>query len=123
MLNMTNDVYKILTEEEWRQGRASSKIITKLDLKDGFVHLSTASQLNASLSLYFANESKVVLAQINLSKIKNNLKYEVSSNSKNRNGKFPHFYGILNTNMILKTWQLERSAFCLPQEVLLQAEQ
>ena len=70
MLNMTNDVYKILTEEEWRQGRASSKIITKLDLKDGFVHLSTASQLNASLSLYFANESRVVLAQINLSKIK-----------------------------------------------------
>ena len=123
MLNMTNDVYKILTEEEWRQGRASSKIITKLDLKDGFVHLSTASQLNASLSLYFANESKVVLAQINLSKIKNNLKYEVSSSSKNRNGKFPHFYGILNTNMILKTWQLERSAFCLPKEVLLQAEQ
>ena len=50
---MTNDVYKILTEEEWRQGQASSKIITKLDLKDGFVHLSTASQLNASLSLYF----------------------------------------------------------------------
>ena len=120
---MTNDVYKILTEEEWREGRASSKIITELDLKDGFVHLSTASQLNASLSLYFANESKVVLAQINLSKIKNNLKYEVSSSSKNRNGKFPHFYGILNTNMILKTWHLERSAFCLPQEVLLQAEQ
>ena len=51
---MTNDVYKILTEEEWRQGKASSKIITKLDLKDGFVHLSTASQLNASLSLYFS---------------------------------------------------------------------
>ena len=120
---MTNDVYKILTEEEWRQGKASSKIITKLDLKDGFVHLSTASQLNASLSLYFSNESRVVLAQINLSKIKNNLKYEDASNANNRSGKFPHFYGILNTNMILKTWQLKRSAFCLPREVLLQAEQ
>ena len=120
---MTNDVYKILTEEEWRQGKASSQIITMLDLKDGFVHLSTASQLNASLSLYFSNESRVVLAQINLSKIKNNLKYEDARNANNRSGKFPHFYGILNTNMILKTWQLERSAFCLPQEVLLQAEQ
>ena len=120
---MTNDVYKILTEEEWRQSKASSKIITKLDLKDGFVHLSTASQLNASLSMYFSNESRVVLAQINLSKIKNNLKYEDASNANYRSGKFPHFYGILNINMILKTWQLERSAFCLPQEVLLQAEQ
>jgi|TARA_B100001741_G_scaffold274444_1_gene244179 Uncharacterized protein conserved in bacteria len=120
---MTNDVYKILTEEEWRQGKASSKIITKLDLKDGFVHLSTATQLNASLSLYFSNESKVILAQINLSKIINNLKFEDVSIANNRGGKFPHFYGILNTDMILKTWQLERSAFCLPKEVLLQAEQ
>ena len=50
---MINDVYKILTEDEWMKGKISSKIITKLDLKDGFVHLSKASQLNASLSLYF----------------------------------------------------------------------
>ena len=120
---MTNNVYKILTEDEWRKGKASSKILTKLDLKDGFVHLSKASQLNATLSLYFENEQRVVLLEINLSKIKNNLKYEVSNNPDNRNGKFPHFYGILDTSMISKIWQLERSAFCLPQEVLLQAEQ
>ena len=120
---MINDVYKILTENEWKKGKASSKIITKLDLKDGFVHLSKASQLNASLSLYFENEQRVVLLQINKSKIKNNLKYEFSSKSNDRHGKFPHFYGILNTNMISKIWQLERSAFCVPQEVLLQAEQ
>ena len=35
---MINDVYKILTEDEWKKGKASSKIMTKLDLKDGFVH-------------------------------------------------------------------------------------
>ena len=46
---MTNNVYKILTEDEWSKGKASSKILTKLDLKDGFVHLSKASQLNLSL--------------------------------------------------------------------------
>ena len=120
---MTNNVYKILTEDEWSKGKASSKILTKLDLKDGFVHLSKASQLNATLSLYFANEQRVVLLEIDLSKIKNNLKYEVSNNPDNRNGKFPHFYGILDTSMISKIWQLERSAFRLPQEVLLQAEQ
>ena len=32
---MTNNVYKILTEDEWSKGKASSKILTKLDLKDG----------------------------------------------------------------------------------------
>ncbi len=69
---MTNNVYKILTEDEWRKGKASSKILTKLDLKDGFVHLSKASQLTATLSLYFENEQRVVLLEINLSKIKKN---------------------------------------------------
>ena len=120
---MINDVYKILTEDEWMKGKVSSKIITKLDLQDGFVHLSKASQLNTSLSLYFENEQRVVLLQIDKSKINNNLKYEFSSKPNDRYGKFPHFYGILNTNMMSKIWQLERSAFCIPQEVLLQAEQ
>ena len=92
---MTNNVYKILTEDEWRKGKASSKILTKLDLKDGFVHLSKASQLNATLSLYFENEHRVVLLEINLSKIKNNLKYEVSSNSKIEMANFLIFMAFL----------------------------
>ena len=45
------------------------QIVTELDQQDGFVHLSSATQLNMTLSLYFSNEEKVVLVEINESDI------------------------------------------------------
>jgi uncharacterized protein (DUF952 family) len=38
-------------------------------------------------------------------------------------GLFPHYYGNLNINAISKTWHLNRGAFEIPIEVMLQAEQ
>ena len=51
---MQNEVFKVLTLKEWYQVQASGLIITELDQKDGFIHLSSLSQLNVTLSLYFA---------------------------------------------------------------------
>ncbi len=50
--NLNNEIYKVLTLDEWEQAQASGAIITELDKADGFIHLSTATQLNATLSLY-----------------------------------------------------------------------
>ena len=52
--DMKNKTYKVLTLEEWDKAQKSGSIITTLDQKDGFVHLSNASQLSATLSLYFS---------------------------------------------------------------------
>ena len=46
--NMKNDVYKVLTLDEWEIAETSGLIITELDQKDGFVHQSTASKLSAT---------------------------------------------------------------------------
>ena len=69
--NMKNQAYKVLTLKEWEQAQASKKIITKLDEKDGFVHLSTASQLSATIELYFSKEDKVVLLMVKLKFLEN----------------------------------------------------
>ena len=47
---MNNNVYKILREYEWEEAKESGQIITALDKKDGFIHLSTALQLAGTLS-------------------------------------------------------------------------
>ena len=47
--NVDNQIYKVLTVEQWEQAKISGSIITELDKKDGFIHLSTAAQLNACL--------------------------------------------------------------------------
>ena len=75
---MQNEVFKVLTLEEWGQAQASGIISTELDQKDGFVHLSFSSQLHLTLSLYFDEEEKVMLLQLDHSRIKNKLKFETS---------------------------------------------
>jgi uncharacterized protein (DUF952 family) len=121
--NLDNQIYKVLTPEEWSLAQASGVIITELDKKDGFVHLSTATQLNATLSLYFSKEESVVLLQIDNAQIHNKLKFEAPAPPGNRTSSFPHYYGDLNTKTVSKMWNLKRGAFEIPTEVMLQAEQ
>lgn len=120
--NVDNQIYKVLTVEQWEQAKISGSIITELDKKDGFIHLSTAAQLNATLALYFAKEKTVVLLQIDYSQTHDKLKFESPVPPGNRTSSFPHYYGDLNTNAISKIWNLGRGAFEIPIEVMLQAE-
>ena len=46
-------VYKVLTIKEWEEASEMGQIVTELDQQDGFVHLSSATQLNMPLSFYF----------------------------------------------------------------------
>ena len=115
-----NKVYKVLTLEEWEEASKIGQIVTALDQQDGFVHLSSATQLNMTLSLYFLKEEKVILLQINEDDVIEGLTYEYADK---RGGEFAHFYGELSTDKISQSWHLDRSAFSLPEEVMLEAEQ
>ena len=115
-----NKVYKVLTFEEWEESSKIGQIVTALDQQDGFVHLSSAKQLNMTLSLYFLKQEKVILLQINEGDIIEGLTYEYADK---RGGEFAHFYGELSTDKISQSWHLDRSAFSLPEEVMLEAEQ
>ena len=112
-------VYKVLTLQEWEGASKTGLVITDLDQKDGFIHLSSASQLNVTLALYFSQEEQVVLLQIKESEIAKDLTYEISEK---RGGQFAHLYGELSTKKISQFWHLDRSAFNLPNDVMLQAE-
>jgi uncharacterized protein (DUF952 family) len=119
-LTVEKTVYKVLTLTEWDEASQMGQIETVLDQQDGFIHLSSATQLNMTLSLYFSKEEKVILLQINESDIEEGLTYERADK---RGGEFAHFYGELSTQKISQLWQLDRSAFSLPSEIMLQAEQ
>ena len=119
-----NNVYKILRTNEWEEASLTGSIISDVDKKDGFIHLSTAVQLAATLSFYFKDSEIVFLLQLDLEKIeKDKLIFERPiPNDGLRKGSFPHLYCELLTDQISKTWTIERGAFSLPQEVILQAE-
>lgn len=122
VFKMENNVYKILTEEQWRTASETGLIEVELDKKDGFIHLSTASQLAGTLSFYFADDEDLILLQLDRSQIKDALIYEAPFPVGDRTGEFPHLYSELSVDQVAQVWKISRGAFSLPKEIILQAE-
>ena len=120
---MNNDVYKVLTPQEWERASKEGFVVTELDRKDGYVHLSTSSQLALTLELFFTKHEQLVLLQIDEAALNESLIFEYSGSTGERSGSFPHLYGDLSISQVVKRWRIERGAFALPKEVLLQSEQ
>ncbi len=89
-------VYKIFLEDDYQSlKRYGVSIGSEVDQKEGFIHLSTASQLEKTLQIHFANVSTVYLLKLKISSIKK-LKWETSRN----NELFPHLYGKIYTSSV-----------------------
>lgn len=84
--------FKIFTAEQWAQFQADGIFHgAPVDCADGYIHMSAAGQLEETLAKYFAGQAGLVIAEIDLSRLGANLKWEVS-----RGGAlFPHLYADL----------------------------
>lgn len=82
--------YKLLDEPAWRTWKAEGSYTgSPDDLRDGFIHLSTAAQTAGTAAKYFSAIDPLVLAMVDLSAVAGTLKWEPS-----RGGAlFPHVYG------------------------------
>lgn len=87
---MRNVIYKICSFAEW--GHAKAKGVfegSAVDLTDGFIHFSTASQVEETAARHFSGKDDLVLIAVNAESLGPKLKWEVS-----RGGDlFPHLYG------------------------------
>ena len=83
-------VYKIATAGVVAAARVRGGFpVMPIDTADGFIHLSTATQLPETLRLYFSGEENLVLLAVRSCDLGKGLVWEPS-----RGGKlFPHVYG------------------------------
>ncbi|MFI4936672.1 MAG: DUF952 domain-containing protein [Caulobacterales bacterium] len=86
-------LYKLLSRSEWAAAeRAGRYAGSALDLKDGFIHLSTAAQAQETARRHFAGQGDLVLVQLDAERLGAALRWEPS-----RGGDlFPHLYAALN---------------------------
>ena len=85
-------IYKIAPANLWREAERTG-IFTgaPVDLADGFIHFSTASQVRETAARHFAGQPDLVLAAVPVAALGSALRYEPS-----RGGAlFPHLYGTL----------------------------
>lgn len=115
-------IYKILTIEQWEKAQKSGSVSTTLDQNDGFIHLSTASQLAGTLHYFFENHEQLILLELKKEVFGNNLIFEAPKPKGDREGLFPHLYAELKLKQISKVWPISRGAFLLPEPVILEAE-
>ena len=92
--------YKILTASQWGQFQSEGVFTgAPVDVADGYIHMSTADQLDETLARHFAGQSGLVIATIDLAHLGDALKWEVS-----RGGAlFQHYYGALPIAAVVAT--------------------
>lgn len=86
--------YKILTVREFEQLLAGTFHGAPVDMADGYIHLSTAAQLDETLAKHFAGRDDLIIASVSLPMLGEALRWEPS-----RGGDlFPHYYGRLEAH-------------------------
>ena len=92
-------VYKICPTALWREAeRAGTFRGSAVDLRDGFIHFSTAGQVAETAARHFAGERDLVLLRVDAARLGDRLKWEPS-----RGGAlFPHLYGELDPDAVTR---------------------
>src|SRR5690606_2836650 len=90
--------FKILTAQQWADFERERVFRgAPVDLADGFIHLSTAEQLQGTLEKHFAGERDLRIAEIDLGQVETMVRWEEA-----RGGAlFPHLYGELPMHAVV----------------------
>jgi uncharacterized protein (DUF952 family) len=97
-------VYKICSSMEWAQAKAAGTFTgSAVDLADGFIHLSDASQVRETARRYFATGDDWVLVAFDDAALEG-LIYEPSRGG----AMFPHVFAPIATKTALAVFELER---------------
>ena len=93
-------IYKVLRPSEWARAQAQGALSgSPDDQRDGFIHFSTAEQLDATIERHFAGERELVVLEVAAAPLGDALRWEPS-----RGGAlFPHLYGELPLGHVIRT--------------------
>jgi uncharacterized protein (DUF952 family) len=100
-------IYKILNADVWRAAVARGAFEgVGIDLADGYIHFSTAAQVEETAAKHFAGQDDLLLVAVEADKLGDKLVFEVS-----RGGAlFPHLYAPLPTALAKYALPLNRRA-------------
>jgi uncharacterized protein (DUF952 family) len=100
-------IYKICPAALWREAeRAEIFRGSSADHQDGYIHFSTAEQVESTLAKHFAGQKNLLLIAVDADALGAALKWERS-----RGGAlFPHLYGALPLSAVLRVKPVESDA-------------
>jgi uncharacterized protein (DUF952 family) len=96
-------LYKICPAVLWRQAEGNGIFRgSPDDLRDGFIHFSTAGQVAETAAKHFAGQDNLLLIAVDTARLGDKLKWEPSRGD----ALFPHLYGDLDVTAAVKVMPL-----------------
>jgi uncharacterized protein (DUF952 family) len=96
-------IYHIATRKDWDAAKVAGEYTTVSLQSEGFIHCSTAGQVQTTANRFFRGRQDLVLLNIDENKITVEIKYENLEGGKDL---FPHIYGSLPIEAIIRTLDL-----------------
>ena len=90
-------IYKILSEAEWNQAKHQGQFDgSGVDLHDGYIHFSTATQVQRTAAKHFSARHGLVLLAVDTERLGSGIRWEPS-----RGGAlFPHLYESMSLSAV-----------------------
>jgi len=115
-------IYHITSRHEWTVAQANGEYIAPSLSTEGFIHCSKLSQVLPVANNFYKGQSDLILLMIDESLLSSTLKWEPPSGGAPPPGvaegdMFPHIYGAINLNAVIKAVDLESMSdgtFTLP---------
>jgi uncharacterized protein (DUF952 family) len=92
-------IFHVTTKKHWEEAIAKGFYDTPSLKTEGFIHNSTAAQVQGVLQRYYAGQTDLVLLHIEKQKLTAELKYELAPSV---NELFPHIFGVINLDAIVE---------------------
>lgn len=90
--------FKVLTAQQWADFERERVFRgAPVDIEDGYIHLSTAAQLDTTIERYFAGQADLMIAEVDLVQLGDAVRWEPA-----RGGDlFPHIYAELPIEAVI----------------------
>ena len=90
--------FKVLTPQQWADFERERVFRgAPVDIADGYIHLSTGEQLDATLTKHFAGQTGLMIAEVDLILLGDAIRWEEA-----RGGElFPHIYAELPIHAVV----------------------
>lgn len=91
-------IYHITSALDWESQKSNPEFLPVDYHKEGFIHCCQEAQLDGVMERYFKGKTGLVLLHLDEKKLRAELKWEVSTHDE----KFPHLYGAINRDAIIR---------------------
>jgi uncharacterized protein (DUF952 family) len=120
-------IFHIVTRNEWELAVARGSYAADSLRAEGFIHCSTIAQVIDTANRFYRGECGLVVLCIDETRVRAELKYEAPAGKygESMRDKFPHLYGELNIDAVVRVVELPCEAdgsFQLPDKIRMETE-